>query len=391
MLPYTESFGVFVPDTTFGIGAIDKLGQKVKAIGSKKVLVLTDEGVVKSGLLAPVEKALKAEQIDYSLFSGCLPDTPYSVVNKCVKMIRENNYDLLIAVGGGSVLDTVKVASVAVTADGTVADLVGAEKVKRPGLPKILVPTTAGTAAEWTWGANVTDDLKEGEHAKKGVWSTLLRPNAVIVDMQFTMNLPQKVTAITGIDTLAHGVEPFTSWRSNPVSDMFSSTCIRLVAQNLRSAYGAGNFNIAARYNMAIAASLGFSSAVSGGGIAHGMAYPLQFATDLSHGEAIAMILPHVMDFNMVADVPKFAQVAGLMGVDPAGLSVQEQALKGIQAVRDLIADVGLTMRMRDYGVKKEAIPEIVNTVFTNSLNLINLNCRKINKPEMTGIFEAAW
>jgi alcohol dehydrogenase class IV len=97
------------------------------------------------------------------------------------------------------------------------------------------------------------------------------------------------------------------------------------------------------------------------------------------------------MDFNMVADVPKFAQLAGLMGVDPAGLSVKEQALKGIQAVRDLIADVGLTMRMRDYGVQKEAIPEMVNTVFTNSLNLINLNCRKINRPEVTGIFEAAW
>lgn len=390
MLPYGETFSVFIPDTTFGFGAADKLGETVKRLGGQKPLIITDEGIVRAGLLKRIENSLKNERIEYGLFTGCQPDAPLTVVDRCVKYVKAGRYDLLIAVGGGSIIDTAKITSVAAVEDKPIAELIDPSQIQKPGLRKIYIPTTTGTAAEWTPVAVVTNDLEKDKTSKKGIWSNYFRPDAVFVDPYLTVDLPQKITAQTGIDTLSHGIEPFTSNRASLISDMISSTCIRLVAQNLRAAYGQGGKNLEARYNMSIAASLGFAFSISGGGITHGMCNPLQMKTHLNHGEAISIVLPPIMEFNMIASLPKYAQIAVLMGEDVADLPLRKQAERGVQAIRDLAADLGLPRRMGDVGVKKDDIPGFVDTVFANHPALIATNARTVSKEEMKKIYEAA-
>jgi alcohol dehydrogenase class IV len=264
-------------------------------------------------------------------------------------------------------------------------------RVEKPGLPTILIPTTAGTSAEWTWVAVVTDDLEPGKVAKKSMYSTYLRPRAVIVDPLMTLNLPPKATAETGMDTLSHAIEAHTTWKANLVSDMFTEKVISLVAQNLRSAYGKGSKNLEARYHMAIGASLGFAYMVSGAGIIHGMGYPLQMKTHISHGESMAILMPSVMEFNLVANVPRFARIAELMGEIVPELSLRAKAQRSVEAVRQLIQDVRLPLRMREVGVHKEDIPGFVEAVFINSPHLVDGNCRNVTREEMAGIYEAAW
>ena len=391
MMEYGATFSIFIPDTTFGIGAIDNLGALAKSLGSRKPLVITDKGIISAGLLDKAKASLEKTGIPFALFDGCLPDAPLSVIQKCSRVARDGNHDLLIALGGGSVMDTVKVAGVFATADKELRYYVGMHKVERPGLPTLLIPTTAGTSAEWTWVAVVTDDLDPGRVAKKSMYSTFLRPRAVIVDPLMTLNLSPRATAETGIDTLSHAIEAHTTWKANLVSDMFTEKVISLVAQNLRSAYGKGSKNMEARCNMAIGASLGFAYMVSGAGIIHGMGYPLQMKTHISHGESMAILMPPVMEFNLVAHVPRFARIAELMGETVPELSLRAKAQRSVEAVRQLIQDVRMPLRMRDVGVQKEDIPGFVEAVFTNSPHLIDGNCRHVTREEMAEIYEAAW
>jgi alcohol dehydrogenase class IV len=276
------------------------------------------------------------------------------------------------------------------TADKEIHHYVGMHKVDKPGLPTILIPTTAGTSAEWTWVAVVTDDLDAGKTAKKSMYSKFLRARAVIVDPLMTVNLSPKATAETGIDALSHAVEAYTTWKANPISDMFTEKVISLLSQNLRSAYGRGNQNIEARYHMAICASLGFAYMISGAGIVHGMGYPLQMSTHIAHGESMAIMMPPVMEFNLVANPPRFARIAELMGENVQGLSLREKAHRSVEAVRQLIKDVRMPLRMRDVGVKAEQIPGFVEAVFMNTPHLIADNCRIPTREDLKSIYEAA-
>jgi alcohol dehydrogenase len=391
MLELTDVFNVFVPDTVFGFGAIGKIGEKVKALKCSKPLIVTDKGVSSAGLLDRIEEILAVEQIHYGIFSDCKPDAPFSSISRCVQVAIENNHDMLVAVGGGSVMDTTKLASTIITGKKDITDYVGMNKAETPGLPKIFIPTTSGTAAEWSHYVNITDDRQPDRTVKLAAGSIYFRPEAVIVDPTMTLELPAKITAETGIDTLSHGIEPFTTWKSNPLSDMVSSTCIALVAQNFRAAYGQGSRNQRARYNMSIAASLGFGFTISGGGAVHAMAYPLQMNAHISHGESIAIMLPGVMEFNIMADMPKFARVAELMGEQICDLPLKERGLRAVIAVRELIADVGLPQRIRDVRGEKDDFSSWVDTVFINSPHLINSNCRKITKQEALEIYESSW
>lgn len=388
MNQYGGTFSVFIPDTSIGAGAIENVGSKVKGLGAKKVLIVTDPGLVKAGLIDKVKEPLEKEGIEFGVFDGCEPDAPLSVIERCAQVAKEGSYDSIIALGGGSVMDTVKAVSILVTADKDIRSYLGMYKVERAGLPKILIPTTAGTGAEWTWVAVVTDDV---DGRKKSIYSNFLRPEAVIVDPLMTLNLPPKITAETGIDALSHGIEAYTTWKANLVSDMFAENTIKLVASNLRAACGKGSKNTEARYNMSIAATLGFTFILSGAGLVHGMAYPLQMKTHITHGASISILLPHVMEYNVSANLSKFANIAELMGEEVGGLSLTDKARRAAEAVRKLSMDVGIPQRMRDVGVKKEDIPSFVDNVLTFQPHLVDANCRDATRDDVTGIFEAAW
>jgi len=383
-----NKFSIFIPESLIGVGAVDDIGSIVKGLKANKVLIVTDGGLVKIGLIDKVKRPLENDGIEYGVFDGCLPDAPFSVIERCAQRAKEGGYDLMIALGGGSVMDTVKAASILATGEGDIYSYLGQYKVYHPGLPTIMIPTTAGTAAEWTWAAVITDDSKG---LKRSIYSHYLHPKAVIIDPLLTVALPRYATAETGMDALIHGIEAFTTRKSNLVSDMFAERTIKLVAENLRTAHAKGGENIEARYNMAVAAALGFCFIFSGLGLAHAMAYPLQLKSQISHGVSCSILIPFVMEYNMPGDLHKYVRIAELMGEEVEGLSLRDKAIKSIDAVRKLAIDVEMPQRMRDVGVKKEDIPGFVENVLTFQPHVVDANPRDASKEAISKIFEAAW
>jgi alcohol dehydrogenase class IV len=385
----SDKFSIFIPDTMIGVGAADDIGLIVKKLKANSVLIATDGGLMKTGLIEKIKGPLDNEGIPYTVFGDCLPDAPFSIIKRCAKIAKEGSYELIIGFGGGSVMDTVKAVSVLATSDkNDINSLLGQYKVSRPGLPTVMIPTTAGTAAEWTWAAVVTDDEKG---LKRSIYSNYLHPRAVIIDPSLSSGLPQNATADTGMDALIHGIESYSSWKANVISEMFAEQTIKLVASNLRTAYAKGSHNIEARYNMAIAASLGFCFIFSGLGLAHAMAYPLQLKSNISHGVSCAILLPFVMEYNLPANEHKYARIAELMGEQVDGLPLRDRALKAIDAVRKLSTDVHMPTRMRDVGVLKEDIPAFVDNVLEFQPHVVDANPRNASKDDIAGIFEAAW
>lgn len=383
-----DRFSLFIPETLIGVGAAEDIGKIVKGLKLDKVLIATDEGVVKAGLIENITRPFENKGIAYGVFDGCLPDAPFSIIEHCAQLAKEGAYDSILALGGGSVMDTVKAASVLATGNGDIYGCLGQYNVSWPGLPMIMVPTTAGTAAEWTWAAVVTDDSKG---VKRSIYSNYLHPKAVIIDPLLTVDLPPHATADTGMDALIHGIEAYTTWRSNVVSDMFAEQTIKLVSGNLKEAYCKGDKNIEARYNMSVAAALGFCFIFSGLGLAHAMAYPLQLKSNISHGVSCAILLPFVMEYNLPANQHRYARIAELMGERVGGLSLRDRALKAIDAVRSLAMDVDMPKRMRNVGVVKEDIPDFVDNVLAFQPHVVDANPRNASKDDIAGIFEAAW
>lgn len=383
-----RKFSIFIPYTVIGLGALADLGAIVQQLKVRKVLVVTDGGLVRTGFIDRLRMYLDKDGISYDVFDGCLPDAPFSVIRRCAQVAREQGHEAMVGVGGGSVLDTVKAASILATGTDDLDRYLGQYRVDHPGLPTILIPTTAGTAAEWTWAAVITDDSKG---LKRSIYSHFLHPKAVIIDPLLTVPLPPRSTAETGMDALIHGIEAYVSCKSNLVSDMFAEQTIRLVSANLRRAYERGHEDVEARYEMAVAAALGFCFIFSGLGLAHAMAYPLQMRSGVSHGVSCSMLIPHVMTFNMAAAEQKYAKIAELMGGDTEGMSVREKALRSVEAVRQLSIDVGMPQRMRDVGVKQEDIPGFVDNVLTYQPHVVGANPREAGREAIEAIFHAAW
>ena len=286
-------------------------------------------------------------------------------------------------------MDTTKIASVLSVTDEDVRSFLGIDKVKKAGLPKILIPTTSGTGSEWS-GVGVVTDPADGQ--KKVIYSKYVWGDAVIIDPMMTINLPPRITGDTGMDALSHGIEAYTTWKANIISDMCAEKCIQLVAENLRIAYAKGSKHLEARYKLSIAAALGMQAVMcSAAGIVHSMNYPIGVKAHITHGAAISIMLPHVMEFNLIGNPAKYARIAQLMGEDISGLSEIEAARKSVEAVRKLSQDVGMPQRLRDVGIKKEDIPGFVDYLFEFQLYGMENNARDLTREEATKIYEAAW
>jgi alcohol dehydrogenase len=359
-------------------------------LGGTKAFLVTDADLVRAGLLEPLKKSLDDSKIPFVLFDKCLPDAPLSVAVECARTAKENRCDIVIGVGGGSVMDTAKVASVMARSEmgyREVFDTLGSPGTKLPRLPKILIPTTAGTGSEWSAAAAITDDRTGTKKIIMDSWA-----DAAIIDPLMTLNLPTRITADTGMDALTHAIEAFASWKANVVSDMFAEKAIQLVAENLRIAAAKGSKHIEARYKMALAAAFGMvAGSASGLGAAHAMSYPLAKKVHLTHGMGVCLMLPAVMEYNLPANPSKFARIALLMGESVVGLSETEAACRSVNAVRDLIRDVKMPQGLREVGIGKEDIPIFVEFLFQAFPVVKELNPRDITPEDAGRIYEAAW
>jgi len=370
-----------------GKGAARKVGEEAKALGSKRALIVTDPGVVKAGLIEVIEESLRSERIKVGIFDKVEAEPPARIVDECAQMVREGKYDIIIGIGGGSSLDTAKGAAILATNKGKVLDYVGVDTVPKRGLPKILVPTTAGTGSEVTRVFVITD---EAENTKKVVYSNFNLADVAILDPLLTISMPPFVTADTGLDALVHAIEAFVSVNATPFSDILAIEAISLIAHNLPVAYAKGN-DIEARYNMLLAANIAGLAFTSGGlGAVHGLAYVLGTQYHMSHGRSNAIMLPHVMKFNLIGNLAKYARIAEAMGEEIEGLSLYEAAQKAVEAVEKLLNAVNIPYRLSEYKIPRSDLPKLVVGGMKQS-RLFVPNPRDLSEDDVRKIYEEAF
>lgn len=386
---YSEPFWVRLPYTLIGTGTVGRVGELTKHLGGKKILIVTDSGVVQAGLLDKVKEPLEKESIEFGIFDSCEPNCPVDVVQRCAQFAKGGGYNLMIGLGGGSTLDTTKLASIAAaTGDITLESIRNyvTGELPAPGLPKILIPTTAGTGSEISPVAVLVDV----DGVKKAVKHEYCLANIAIVDPSMTQYLPAEITAHTGIDALSHVFEAYLCTTPNILSDTMAEMTIKLVSENLRVAYYNGSLE--ARYNMAIAATYAMSTVfMSGLSLYHAMGQSLQIEAKTTHGISLYLVMPPIMEFNLMATPQRFARIAELMGEKIEGLPLRKAALKSIDAVKQLGTDIGLPQRLRDIGVKKEQIPRFVDILFTTYAERTRTNARPLSRQDATKLYESIW
>lgn len=340
-----------------GKGAAQQAGSEVKTLGGKKVLIVTDPGVVQAGLVQVILDALKSQGIKYEVFDKVEPEPPARVVDAGAKAAIDNKCDTIIGFGGGSSLDVAKGVSIVATNKGKVLDYTGIDMVPKRGIPKILIPTTAGTGSEVTRVFVVTD---ETDNTKKVIYTNYNLAEVGLLDPMLTLSMPPSVTADTGFDALVHAVESYVSVNTTPFAEVLALQAISLIAHNLPIAYSKGT-NVQARYNMLFAACIAGMAFTSGGlGAVHGLSYPLGTDFHMAHGKSNAIMLPHIVNFNFTGNMEKYARIAQTMGENIDGLSPYEAARKSVDAIKNLLTIVNISYKLTDYGVKKSDLPKLV-------------------------------
>lgn len=361
----------------YGRGAVARAGEEVAALGATKVLITTDSGVQKAGLLPPVVESLERAGIKTTVYDKVVADSGVDIVTEATQLAKENQCDLIMGIGGGSSLDTAKAVALMVHNPGSIMDYIGMDKFKNDPLPVAAIPTTAGTGSEVTVWAVINDR----EHiVKTGIGSVKLMPRVAICDPELTISLPPRATAATGMDALTHAIESYVNTATQPISEALAEKSIKLIADNLRLAVANGG-NIEARDGMlmgSLIAALAFNETRLG--IAHAISQPLAAYYPVPHGVANAILLPNVMEFNLIGNPRKFAKIAELMGEPVQGLSLMDAAHKSVDAVRKLMRDVGIPFHFQEVTtIDEKIIPNIAEDSMPSGNNLVNPHRPTIN------------
>ncbi len=383
-----EIYQIMLPrKIRFGVGSLDTIGDEANKLAVKHALIVTDPGVYKAGLVDPVKEQLSRAKLAVDVFSEAEPEPTYPRLNAAAKELGKESYDLLVGIGGGSSMDTAKGLSVLLTYGGDGQDYAGIDKVPGPGIPIFTLPTTAGTGSEVT-NIAIFGDPEKGR--KIAIVSPYLLAQLALVDPTLTYRCPPKVTAASGIDALVHAIECYTGTVANNFTDALALEAMRLIVGNLRTAVKNGS-DKGARNHMSEGALLaGIAFVNSGVAAVHALAYPLGSRFHVPHGVANGLLLPYVTECNLPANLPKYAIVAQMLGVETQGLSLQEAAEQGVEATKALIADIGIPCHLRDLGVPKEAL-EGMAVATMDITRLLARNPKKLTLDDVRRIWENAW
>lgn len=371
------------PRIVMGPGAVSGVGDEARGLGAGKALVVTDQGIIDAGLLQTVEASLGTAGVEFTLFSDVAPDPRYETVDACIGGLGGDEPDCIVGIGGGSPIDIAKAVSIALANQGRIADYFGVDLVPGPGVPTIIIPTTAGTGSEVTPIVILSD---ENEKLKKGVVSPHLFPRVALLDPELTLGLPPAVTAATGMDALIHAIEAYTSVNATGLTDMFAARAIELISANLRTAVAQGQ-NLEARSAMLEGSLLaGIAFANAGVTAVHAFAYPIGAEFHIPHGVANTLMLAPVMRFNMLGNLAKFADIAVLMGRPVEGLSDRRAAEESVEAVTELAEDLGVPRELGGFGVKDEHVPALAEGVMKVTRLLAN-NPRHLTQADAEEIY----
>jgi alcohol dehydrogenase class IV len=369
-----------------GLDASERLSHEAKEFGAKKALVVTDKGVIDSGIGKRIKDLLEKGGVGIEIFDKVLSDPDIACAEACIGMAKKDQFDLMIGVGGGSSMDIASITSVMMTNPGTVYDYFGINLVKNPGIPTILIPTTAGTGAEVTPNAILTD-TEEG--LKKAIVSPHILPWMAMIDPLLHLSMPPSVTSSSGIDALAHAIESFTSNNATILTDLFAKEAMIMIGRSIRTAVANGN-NLEARYDMAIGSLYaGISLANAGVTAVHALAYPLGGQFNVAHGIANGLLLPYVMEFNVLGNIPKFAQIGQFLGEKLDHLSSLDQANQATKAVKAIYRDLRIPQSLTELKVPKGAIPGMAKAAI-NVTRLMGNNPRTMTVQDVERIYEKA-
>ncbi len=347
----------------FGAGSISEIVNEVKKRAFKKTLVVTDPDLIKFNVAQKVTSLLDEARHPYEIFSDVKANPTVAVVKNGIAAFKSADADSLIAIGGGSAMDTAKAIGIIIANPefSDVTSLEGAVDTPNPSVPIIAVPTTAGTAAEVTINYVITDEEKKRKFVCVDPHDI---PVVAVIDSDMMSSMPKGLTASTGMDALTHAIEGYTTLGAWELTDMMHLKAIEIIGRSLRSAV---NNEPKGREDMALGqyvAGMGFSNV--GLGVVHGMAHPLGAFYDTPHGIANAVILPYVMEYNAEYTGDKFKYIAEAMGVDTTGMDQAAYRKAAIDAVKQLSKDVGIPEKLHEIGVKEEDLPALAESAFAD-------------------------
>ena len=372
-----------------GSGAAGQIGEESRKFGGKKGLIITDEVLLKLGALEGIEQALSQAEIQFAVYSGVFTEPTVDFVQEGIRSYRESGCDFLLAVGGGSAIDTAKAIAVMATNSGAIEDYQGANKVREPGAPLIAVPTTAGTGSEVTQFTIITDTKRD---VKMLIASPFLIPRKAIVDPLLTLSMPRGLTAATGIDALTHAIEAYVSVKAQPMSDIFALSAIELISGSLRQAWSNGNNREAREKTMLGALQAGIAFSNSSVALVHGMSRPIGAYFHVAHGVSNAALLSVVTEFSLIGNPERYARVAKAMGENIEGLTVLEASDMAAESIARLVEDIEIPS-LPELGVEEDKLDKLAPKMAEDAIasgSPAN-NPRQATKEEIVELYKLAY
>jgi alcohol dehydrogenase len=374
-----------VPEIIYGVGALAHIGRYARNFGAHKVLLVTDPGVVSAGWVEKAVESLKAENIPLVIFQDVTPNPKEYEVAAGVQLYLESGCDIIIAVGGGSPMDCAKGIGIAFANNTDVLKFEGADEVPMPAPPLICVPTTAGSAADISQFAIISDSKQK---RKITIISKMVVPDVALIDPETTTTLSTELTAATGLDSLVHAVEAYVSNASSPLTDLNALAAIPLLAGNIVPAIEHPQ-DMKYRNNMMLGtmlAGIAFSNASLG--LVHAMSHSLGGLLDVAHGISNAHLLHHVIDFNYPSAPERYDRIGQAMGIDMSAMSAEKRKAALLQAIVALRESLGIKTGVGGQGVTREDIPQLAINAFNDPC--LATNPRQASVSEIERLYEIA-
>lgn len=366
-----------------GIDSIQAIRDFAAEYNVQSALIITDEGVWKTGLVDKPCELLTEAGVRVEVIHNTPPEPATHHVEQVLALARQQECQAVIGIGGGSSMDVAKIIAVLLANTQSLTELLRGGKIEKRGVPTLMIPTTAGTGAEATQNAIF---LVPEEESKVGIVSPKLVPDWAILDPALTVGLPPAITASTGMDALCHAIECYISKKANPLSDTYALQAIRLISRSLRRAYQNGK-DLDARHDMLLAALFGGMSIASSSTTAvHALAYPLGGKYHMPHGLSNAILLPYVMEFNRDACTEKFRDIAEAMGLPVSGLSAADAADRLIKSLFALTRDLQMTVSLRDRGLTADDIEGMVEAA-SKVTRLLNNNPKPMTREDIRTVY----
>lgn len=382
------------PHIEFGAGSIDNLADHINTFGCHKPLVVSDAGVQQVGILSQALAPLEAANIPYATYIDIEPNPTDISIGQGVEVYKKEKCDVVIAVGGGSVMDAAKTIRLLTThappLEPYYVDSNGADKIRDDMPPLICVPTTAGTGSEVSQGAIITDTSLQttDRWRKRAIVTRYNMSNIALLDPILTVNMPQTLTAATGMDAITHGIEAYVATKHHPIAEGIALQALKMLGANIRLVYHNGE-DVVARGEMLLGSCMAAFSFQKGLGAVHSIAHQLSTDAPIPHGVANAILLPHVMEFNLPHVIDKYADVANALGVNVDGMSKGEAACTAIDEIRALNIELDIPTGLGAAGLDRDKIPKLAADSMLDHCH--KFNPRKCTEEDMLHLLEVSF